>query len=124
MAQGDILSYILLGRPLNSKANDSSTSQLLLGAASAFTDEDSTLSSELKQTFGLSEAELDTSDGAKNASFVLGKYLNPKLYVSYGIGIFDAVNVFKMRYLLTKYISIESQTGKDMGIDVNYNIEW
>ena len=35
-----------------------------------------------------------------NASLVLGKFLSPRLYVSYGISLTQAINTFKLRYTI------------------------
>ena len=42
--------------------------------------------------------ESDANETAAEAAFVIGKYLTPSLYVSYGIGIFESVNTLKLSY--------------------------
>ena len=57
------------------------------------------------------------------ASYTLGKYLTPELYVSYGIGLFDAINTFSLRYSLTDRLSLESVSGSGNSADLIYTIE-
>ena len=61
------------------------------------------------------------------ASYTLGKYLTPELYVSYGIGLFDAVNTFNLRYSLTDKLALEAQNGSGRtsrsSADIVYTIE-
>ncbi|MBX2885329.1 MAG: translocation/assembly module TamB domain-containing protein [Granulosicoccus sp.] len=57
------------------------------------------------------------------ASYTLGKYLTPELYVSYGIGLFDAINTFNLRYSLTDRLSLESVSGSGNSADLIYTIE-
>ncbi|MEZ5582839.1 MAG: translocation/assembly module TamB domain-containing protein [Candidatus Competibacteraceae bacterium] len=66
----------------------------------------------------------ESGDNPDDASVVLGRYLSPDLYVSYGIGLLDAVNTFRLRYQLTKQLTFESSTtGTDSGADLFYTIE-
>jgi len=57
------------------------------------------------------------------ASYTLGKYLTPELYVSYGIGLFDAINTFNLRYSLTDRLALESVSGSGNSADLIYTIE-
>ena len=58
------------------------------------------------------------------ASFTLGKYLTPELYVSYGIGLFDAINTFNLRYSLTDTVALEAKSGgPNTSADIIYTIE-
>jgi len=54
---------------------------------------------------------------------VLGKYLSPGLYVSYGIGLFDGSNVLRMRYELSERLTLETETGIQSGVDLRYTLE-
>lgn len=57
------------------------------------------------------------------ASYTLGKYLTPDLYVSYGIGLFDAINTFNMRYSLTDRLALEAASGIGSSADLIFTIE-
>ncbi|MCV6637110.1 translocation/assembly module TamB domain-containing protein [Candidatus Albibeggiatoa sp. nov. NOAA] len=125
MDQSNILSYIVLGRPANEAANgEGGQAALLAAAASLPLKEGDGIMKDLGDTFGLDEAGISTEDGIQDAALTLGKYLTPDLYISYGIGLFDAKNILKMRYQLTKRWTIEtSQSGSDSGVDFNYSLE-
>jgi hypothetical protein len=60
----------------------------------------------------------------------VGKYLSPRLYVNYGIGMFSPINTFTIRYLLGRTWSIQTQQGAALngqgqatGVDVLYTVE-
>lgn len=57
------------------------------------------------------------------ASVGLGKYLTPRLYVGYVLGLFDSSSVLVMRYKLTKSLRLETMTGDQQSVDLYYNIE-
>ena len=61
--------------------------------------------------------------GTTGGSYTLGKYLTPDLYVSYGIGLFDAINTFNMRYTLTDTLAVEAASGSGSSADLIYTIE-
>lgn len=61
--------------------------------------------------------------GTMGGSYTLGKYLTPDLYVSYGIGLFDAINTFNMRYRLTDKLAVEAESGSGSSADIIYTIE-
>lgn len=54
----------------------------------------------------------------------VGTYVLPKLYVSYGIGVFEEGNVISARYDLGKRFGVKVTSGqKDTGVDLNYTLE-
>jgi translocation and assembly module TamB len=61
---------------------------------------------------------------AGGASFTFGRYLSPKLYLSYGVGIFEPGEVVTLRYLFNQkwnFEAINATEGNRAGI--NYRIE-
>ena len=55
---------------------------------------------------------------------MIGKYLSPSLYVSYGIGLFEPVNTLRLRYTITRrWQLVTESSSKESGGDVIYNIE-
>ena len=57
------------------------------------------------------------------AAFVAGKYLSPRLFVSYGIGLFQNERALRVRYLLSRRWTIEAESGQATGTDILYRIE-
>jgi translocation and assembly module TamB len=53
---------------------------------------------------------------------VLGKYLSPRLYVSYGRSLVEAINTFKIRLSLGKGWTVKSESGTERSADVVYTI--
>lgn len=62
--------------------------------------------------------------GADSGSeLVLGKYLSPRLYVSYGISLVDEINTLKLRYTIGDRWVISAESGKESAADIEYRIE-
>ena len=68
--------------------------------------------------------EAGAASDVNQAAFVIGKYLSPDLFVSYGIGLFDSVSTVRLEYSLTENwkVSTESSTLSSGG-DITYTIE-
>jgi translocation and assembly module TamB len=121
LPQEEILSYIVFGRPLNSLT--SGEGQDLIGAATALgISKSGLLTEKIASTFGLDQFSLSGST-AQDASIVVGKYINPRLYLSYGLGIVDRISTARLNYKLSNSFSLEAERGQEAGVDVFYNIE-
>jgi translocation and assembly module TamB len=122
MPQAEQLSYLLLGRPLND-ASPEDGDVLASAARSLGLRGGRWLAGRIGSTFGLEEARIETEGGFEQASLVLGKFLSPRLYVSYGVGLFDEANTLLVRYLLSKKLTLEAATGENNRADLLYVIE-
>ena len=120
--ESNTLSYIILGKPM-ADAGKGEGNILLNAAAALPLKHGDKLTQKMGKDFGFDEAGISTEDGIEQAALVLGKYLSPGLYVSYGIGLFDGNNVLRMRYELTKSLMLETETGTESGVDLRYSLE-
>lgn len=120
MQESQILSYLVLGIPLN-ETGDEDRGQLAAAAAAA-TLAGGEWAQQLGAGLGITDVRVD-SGAAGEASLVLGKYLTPRLYASYGIGLFEDVNTLRLRYQLTRNWSLEGKSGTVSSGDVLYTIE-
>lgn len=120
--QSNTLSYIIIGKSV-AEANQGEGDLLLTVATAMPFTYGNNLAKKLGKEFGLDEANINTDEGIEKAALVLGKYLNPKLYISYGIGLFDSSQVVRMRYQLTDHFTVETETGTQSGIDLHYSLE-
>lgn len=125
MPDTEILSYLLVGRSMQSATARTSSSDLelqallMLGAKGT-----EALGKSVQETFGFDEFGLDSDSATRETSFYIGKYLSPKLYVKYGIGLLDTTNTFLIRYQLTERLLIESMTSASaQGGDIFYTLE-
>ncbi len=121
MADRDILSYIVLGRP--SGGTGQGDVALLARAASGLLTGGK--ASTVQKQLGLDVLDIESADGDVSKSIVkLGKYLSPRLFVSYGRSIYTGENIFGIRYSLTKRVDVESTMGNQSGAAIYYRIEF
>jgi translocation and assembly module TamB len=127
MPDTDILAYIVLGHPLGGGSSEQAS--ILMKAASILLSkgESTVLQNQMRRKLGLDVLDIEssgTTEGtAARSMLTLGKYLTPKLFVSYGQSLFNRGGLFKMRYGLSKHFEVESQSGVESGIDFIYKID-
>lgn len=121
MSQEDVLSYIVLGRPLG-QASATDAAMLASAATNLGISNGNAVSEKIASTFGLDSVEF-TGESPDNAAVQIGKYLSPKLYIGYGIGIFEPVSTVQLRYTLTKIWTLQAESGTNSGVDLLYIYE-
>lgn len=149
MPDVDVLAYVVLGHPLGSNGEQASLVNQAAGALLT-SGQASVLQDQIKSHLGLSTLEIQGDVGKTNGSMgykplqvtapgaipatqqpgitdtvlTVGKYLNPKLYISYGRSLFTGSNLFLLRYDIFKQWQIETQTGDESGVDLFYKLEF
>ena len=132
LSNADILSYLILGRPASRASR--ADGQTLMAAASALDINGSNIGNftdSIEKTFGLSELSIESdaqmdqnANIIENTSLVLGKYLTPRLYINYSIGILQPINTFRIRYSLSRRWVVQGSNNVfGTGADVFYSIE-
>jgi autotransporter translocation and assembly factor TamB len=122
MPQTDILSYLILGQPLQQAST--AEGRTLLGAASALTlTGGDRLARDIGARFGFEEVAIQTSGTPGEASLVVGRYLSPKLFIAYSVGLFEQINLLRLRYQLNSRWTVQTETGTHSGADLLFTIE-
>ena len=120
LPQSQIASLLLVGRTLDSL--QTGDSEAIGSSADIAAQGGALLAGQLGRYIGLDEVGLQT-DAEREASLVLGKFLSPRLYVSYGISLSDAINTFKLRYTIGDRWVIRGESGLESSADIEYTIE-
>lgn len=122
MEQSEALSYLITGKPLSGlKSGEGDmlgSAARALGSASG-----DLLAKGIGARTGLDVGVSDSS-ALGGSAFTVGKYLSPKLYLSYGVGLFTPGEVVSLKYLFNRRWNFEAQnatTGNRAG--VNYRWE-
>lgn len=122
MEQSEALSYLITGKPLSSlKSGEGDmlgTAARALGTATG-----DLLAKGIGARLGV-EAGVSDNAALGGAAFTVGKYLSPKLFISYGVGLFSPGEVVTLKYIINRRWNFETQnatTGNRAGI--NYRLE-
>ena len=125
MSQEEQLAWLVLGRSLSATLDSGQRTQLSGAAVSLGLTGGEYLAQQLAPKLGLDEVSLGAKPGetADLARFTIGKYLSPKLFVSYGYGLFQPGHFFRMQYDVGKHVKLVGESGVTQGGDVMYTIE-
>jgi translocation and assembly module TamB len=123
MSDQEILSYILRGEGLDNgeqSENDMMTA-ILIGLGTA---QSGKYVGHLGEAFGIKDLSLDTQGSGNNSQVVVSGYILPRLQVKYGIGLFDSLATFTLRYRLMPKLYIEAISGLAQSVDLLYQFEF
>ena len=120
--QSEALAYLALGRPLSSAS--ASEGRQLDAASAALSAGSNLLASQLGARIGLDDAGVTDSRALGGSVFGIGKYLSPRLYVSYGVSLLGTGQVLTLKYLLRKGFDIEIESSSiENRASLNYRKE-
>ena len=150
MPREQILSWLVLGHPLD-QASSSDRSMLSEAAISLGLSGGGYFVNQIGKKIGIDEisvgaapagdssvtanaAQIQGSQAALNAGLTssyttqaaqltLGKYLTPKLFVSYGVSLFEPGQTFRMLYDLGHGFKLQTESGVASGGDLLYTFE-
>lgn len=125
MPQTQIVSYLLTGR---SGDRGQTADRMTLDSARntlAFQG-GGFIASQLGRRLGFEEVGVESSvdsAGESNTSLVLGKFLSPRLFISYGISLTESINTLKLRYTVSDRWIFRTEAGENQSADLEYTIE-
>jgi translocation and assembly module TamB len=124
MEQSDALAYLVTGKPLSQakggEGNMVGAAAQALGSAAG-----NRLAKSIGSKIGMDDVGVASSDAlGGNSAFTVGKYLSPRLYLSYGVGLFQSGQVVTLRYRFTKRWNFEAENATDFSrASLNYRYE-
>lgn len=122
LPDSEAVAILLTGKSL-SNTTKSDANLLVNAIASLGIKKSQPLTNQLSQTFGLDVLTIDSESGLDQSSLMIGKYLTPRLYVRYAIGLFDQMSKLALEYQLTEHIMVEAKSGQSQSMDIIYRIE-
>ncbi|ULQ47124.1 translocation/assembly module TamB domain-containing protein [Flagellatimonas centrodinii] len=125
MPQDQQLSWLILGRDLSASGGGDDQAALAGAALSLGLSGSDFLAQRLKGNLRIDDISIGARPGedAEAAKITIGKYLSPKLYVSYGVGLFQPGHIFRLLYDIGRGFKLQTETGVASGADLLYTIE-
>jgi translocation and assembly module TamB len=124
MEQSDALSYLVTGKPLSQvkggEGDMVGAAAQALGSAAG-----DLLAKGIGSKLGVDDIGVSSNEALGGSSaFTVGKYLSPRLYLSYGVGLFEPGEVVTLRYRLSHRWNFEAQNATDFTrASLNYRFE-
>jgi translocation and assembly module TamB len=118
LPQWQIASLILAGGSLQTIQNSSArnaASSILFAQGGAM------LVQAFGDQIGIQDVSLET-DLNNESSLVLGRYLSPRLYISYGISLAESINTLRLRYTINDSWTLRIESGTAQSADIDYTI--
>ena len=82
------------------------------------------LAKSLGKRLGVDELGVKDDEMIGGAALTVGQYLSPRLYLSYGVGLFEPGDVITLRYKLSDQFAVQTQRGpEDTRAGIEYRIE-
>ncbi|MEI7036596.1 translocation/assembly module TamB domain-containing protein [Fulvimonas yonginensis] len=124
MEQSDALSYLITGKPL-SQVNGGEGNMVGAAAQALGSAAGDLLAKRIGARLGIDEIGVSSNEALGGESaFTVGKYLSPRLYLSYGVGLFEPGQVITLRYRLSQRWNLEVQNATDFNrASLNYRLE-
>ena len=126
VGEADALSYLVTGRSLSEVGSASGSSQDALNSASQSLQGAGAgiVAKRIGARLGLDEAGVEENEMIGGSALTIGEYLSPRLYLSYGVGLFEPGEVIALRYKLSKDVGVRIQRGtEETRAGVEYRIE-
>lgn len=127
MSQEEIVSYLVLGRPLDASGRPESGAGNLTAAAAAIklgATGGAGLTNKVGESLGITDLSVDAEGSGDDTQFTVSGYLSPKLYLRYGVGIFTPVNTVTLRYKINAKLYLEAVSSLESAIDLFYNFRF
>ena len=121
METSEALSWLVFGRPLSTTT--AGETQQLGAAALALGAGGNLVAQQLGASLGLDEAGVRDSRNLGGATFTVGKYVLPRLFLSYGVSLIGTGQVVTLKYLLTRGFDISVESGNESAASLNWRIE-
>lgn len=112
MEQSQAMSYLLTGRPLES-GSKSDGNQIAQALALYGLERGSGVTEKIGDTLGVDDISVGSDWESDDAALMLGKQLSERLYLTYAVGLFDAISTVILRYTLTRSLHLEARSSSE-----------
>jgi autotransporter translocation and assembly factor TamB len=121
MSQADTMSYLIRGRPVDTGAEaDGIATALSLGTGLV---NETSLVTQLNEIPGISNLAFGAEGSAEDTAATVGGYIGERLYLSYGMGIYEPINVLTARLYLQTRLWLEVVSRLENSVDLYYSFD-
>jgi translocation and assembly module TamB len=121
--ESNAMAMLITGKPLSQSSKDDAYA--IIGAIGKLgMSQGDSMSSDVARKVGLDEVSVRADKGLEQSELMLGKYLTPRLFVRYIVGLFDQAFAFGMTYKINERLQVEAESGAEaQSVDLMYKIE-
>lgn len=122
LPQTHALSLLVTGK-LPGNFSQTEGNQMANTAAALGISQSEWLTTQLQQGLGVDVLALQGGDTYLDSSVIVGKYLSPKLYVSYVQKLFSPQGSLAFEYHIDQRLGLKAESGDAQSLDIQYRIE-
>ena len=122
VSESDAMAILFTGKPL-SETSSSDQSMLVSAIAKYGLNRGGSFIAGFSDDIGLDEITIKTGDNVNDSQLWLGKYITPKLYIHYAIGLFEDASSMGFTYILNDHFRVEAESGEQQSADVLFEME-
>lgn len=122
LPDSEAMALLVTGKPLSS-ASAEDNNRVASAAFSLGVNRSQSFVNRVAKTVGVDTLKVETGSGLNDSALLIGKYLNPNLYITYIRGLFAQTSSIGMEYKLTPKTTIKAQSGSESSLDVLYRFE-
>ncbi|MGR5363819.1 translocation/assembly module TamB domain-containing protein [Vibrio mediterranei] len=120
MPQANALSYLLRGQDIDGETGGNALTTTLIGLSLARSGK---VVGDIGQAFGVQDLQLDTAGSGDDSQVTVSGYVLPGLQVKYGVGIFNSLGEFTIRYRIIEDFYVEAVSGLYSSVTFLYQFE-
>lgn len=122
LPDGDIIAVLLTDRPFAEIGTQDSNA--LIGAITSLgINQGQSLTNQIRNQLGLDTLAITSTGDTTNSSLTLGKYLTPRLFIRYGVGLFETESTLSIDYTLSERVKLEAKSGTTQSVDIKYTVD-
>ncbi|HLT63378.1 MAG TPA: translocation/assembly module TamB domain-containing protein, partial [Pseudohongiella sp.] len=123
MSDGDILSVMITGRPIAEIGTQQDGNALIGAITTLGINQSQGITNQIQNQLGLDTFTINSTGDVNDSSLMLGKYITPRIFVRYAVGLFETENSLAIDYTMTDRIKLQATSGSTQAIDVTYTVE-
>ena len=122
LASTEAITLLVTGRPLSNASSDDG--QLIANAVTALgINQSAAITQRLQASLGLDLLTISPDDNIEGSAITIGKYLSPRLFISYAKDILTPDSSVSLDYRVSDSIEINAKSGTSQSMDIYYRIK-
>jgi len=124
LPESDILAVLVTGRQFGDTQQTSADADAMINAIARLgIKQGRGLTEEIGNRFGLDTIAITNTGDIDSSTLTIGKYLTPKVFVRYGVGLFDNFSKLAVDYTINDRLTLQAESGEYQSIDFTYRVE-
>jgi|GEM_PF-574271 len=123
LPDGDILSVMITGMPIAEIGTQQDGNALIGAMTSLGISQSQGITNQIQNQLGLDAFSINSSGDENDSSLMLGKYITPRIFIRYAVGLFETENSLAIDYTVNDRVKLEATSGQTQSIDLTYTVE-